>query len=130
MLQLLRVLNLDFSNNDLLALADLASLHEIDLSGSQSSDVMSEQTFADLMYSSALKRPDVQFQMHNVQHYQQLIKLYIWTYTAVVSKISFDEIGSDQVPTNRIVALGKLPGSEGDYGQTAEHRQYFVSVAG
>ena len=104
MLQLLRVLNLDFSNNDLSALADLTSLHKIDLSGSQSSDVMSEQTFADLMYSSAMKRPDVQFQMHNVQHYQQLIKL--WTYTAVVLKISFDEIGSDQIPTSRIVALG------------------------
>ena len=39
------------------------------------------------------------------------------------------EIGSEQIPKSTIVALGKVPGSEGDHGQTAKHRQYCVSVA-
>ena len=38
--------------------------------------------------------------------------------------------GSEQVSKSVNVALGKMPGSEGNHGQTAEHRQYFVSVAG
>ena len=40
------------------------------------------------------------------------------------------EIGSEQIPKSMTVALGKTPGSDGNHGQTAEHRQYFVSVAG
>ena len=39
-------------------------------------------------------------------------------------------IGSGQIPKIMIVALGKMPGSDGNHGQTAEHRQYFVRVAG
>ena len=34
------------------------------------------------------------------------------------------EIGSEQKST--IAALGKMPGSEGNHGQTAKHRQYCV----
>ena len=39
------------------------------------------------------------------------------------------EIGSEQIPKSTIAALGKMPGSEGNYGQTAKHRQYCVNVA-
>ena len=39
------------------------------------------------------------------------------------------EIGSEQIPKSTIAALGKMPGSEGNHGQTAKHRQYCVNVA-
>ena len=39
------------------------------------------------------------------------------------------EIGSEQIPKSTIVAVGKVPGSEGNHGQTAKHRQYCVNVA-
>lgn len=67
-----QVLSLDFPTNEMVALADLISLKNIDFSGSQSSDVLSEQHFACLICSSAQKRPDVQLQMH---HFVQNIKL-------------------------------------------------------
>ena len=44
---------------------------------------------------------------------------------SIVSK----EIGSEQIPKSTIAALGKMPGSEGNHGQTAKHRQYCVNVA-
>ena len=44
--------------------------------------------------------------------------------------IVLKEIGSGQIPKSMIAVLGKMPGSDGNHGQTAEHRQYFVSVAG
>lgn len=61
------LLSLNFPTNEMLALADLTSLKRIDFSGSQSSNVLSEQNFACLIYSLAQKRPDdiVQFQMQN-----------------------------------------------------------------
>ena len=40
------------------------------------------------------------------------------------------EIGSEQILKSTIVALGKMPGSKGNHGQTAKHRQYCVNVAG
>ena len=40
------------------------------------------------------------------------------------------EIGSEQISMSTIAALGKMPGSEGNHGQTAKHRQYCVNVAG
>ena len=43
---------------------------------------------------------------------------------AFVSK----EIGSEQIPKSTIAALGKMPGSEGNHGQTAKHRQYCAFV--
>ena len=39
------------------------------------------------------------------------------------------EIGSEQISKSTIAALGKMPGSEGNQGQTAKHRQYSVNVA-
>ena len=33
------------------------------------------------------------------------------------------EIGSEQTPKSTIAALGKMPGSEGNHGQTAKHRR-------
>ena len=41
------------------------------------------------------------------------------------------DIGSQQIPKSTIVALaiGTMPGSEGDHAQTAELRQYFVGLA-
>ena len=39
------------------------------------------------------------------------------------------EIGSEQIPKSTIAAFGKMPGSEGNHGQTAKHRQYCVNVA-
>ena len=38
------------------------------------------------------------------------------------------EIGSEQIPKSTIAVLGKMPGSEGNHGQTAKHRQYCVNV--
>ena len=39
------------------------------------------------------------------------------------------EIRSEQIPKSTIAALGKMPGSEGNHGQTAKHRQCCVNVA-
>ena len=38
------------------------------------------------------------------------------------------EIGSEQTSKSTIAALGKMPGSEGNHGQTAKHRQYCVNA--
>ena len=38
-------------------------------------------------------------------------------------------IGLEQIPKSMIAALGKMPGSEGNQGQTAKHTKYCVHVA-
>ena len=55
--------------------------------------------------------------------------IYIATCTLFAAHIVSKEIGSEQIPKSTIAALGKMPGSEGNHGQTAKHMQYCVNVA-
>ena len=70
----------------------------------------------------------------------RLWRVFSWMYGVTVYEIVdtaatvsnpdfYTEIGSEQVPKSTIAALGKMPGSEGNHGQTARHRQYCVNVA-
>ena len=49
-------------------------------------------------------------------------------YHAAGAAYGSKEIGSEQIPKSTIAALGKMPGSEGNHGQTAKHRQYCMNV--
>ena len=54
--------------------------------------------------------------------------MHRWFYVLVLKEVGIT--ANTQEYYSMIVVLAKMPGSEGNHGQPAEHRQYFVSVAG
>ncbi|KAL3162033.1 hypothetical protein ABBQ38_009104 [Trebouxia sp. C0009 RCD-2024] len=65
-LQVLHVINVDFTTSDMLALLHLKDMMEISFFGSQPVGLVSAQHFAALSYNLGLKRPDICFDISKI----------------------------------------------------------------